>query len=311
MKRSGKGRRPAWLRTACAAFVLMGWAAVAAQEPKAPEMPPGELVRAAVANEVAAANHAGVKHMFRARKQTPKGSQTRLYVETTSAMAGMLIAVNDHPMTPQQQQAETNHLAWLMGNPDQLRKKQAREKEDADRTLRIVKALPDAFRYEYAGTENSGVGLGAEGAQLMRLKFTPNPGYSPPSRVEQVLPGMQGYLLIDSKSKRIARIDGTLFRDVTFGCGLIGHLDKGGHFRVQQADVGDGSWDITEMSLSLTGKILLFKPLSMVSDEVFSDFQRVPDDLSFAQGVKLLKAEQEKLAHNHGPGPAEMKKIEQ
>ncbi len=41
-----------------------------------------------------------------------------------------------------------------MGNPEQLRKKQAREKEDADRTLRIVKALPDAFRYEYAGTEN-------------------------------------------------------------------------------------------------------------------------------------------------------------
>lgn len=288
-----------------------GLAAVAAQDPQPPEMPPGELVRAAVANEVAAANLTAVKHMFRSRKGTPKGSQTRLYVETTSAMAGMLIAVNDHPLTPQQQQAETNHLAWLVGNPDQLRKKQAREKEDTDRTLRIVKALPDAFRYEYAGTENSGVGLGAEGAQLVRLKFTPNPGYSPPSHVEQVLAGMQGYLLIDTKSMRIARIDGTLFKDVTFGWGIIGHLDKGGHFRVQQADVGDGSWDITEMSLSFTGKILLFKSLSMVADEVFSDFQRVPDDLSFEQGVKLLKAEQEKLAHNHRPEPAEMKKIQQ
>ncbi|HUD65702.1 MAG TPA: hypothetical protein VMQ17_14025 [Candidatus Sulfotelmatobacter sp.] len=312
MKRSGKGRWPAWLGTACGAFVLMGGlAAVAAQDPQPPEMPPGELVRAAVANEVAAANHAAVKHMFRSRKGTPKGSQTRLYVETTSAMAGMLIAVNDHSLTPQQQQAETNHLAWLVGNPDQLRKKQAREKEDTDRTLRMVKALPDAFRYEYAGTENSGVGLGAEGAQLVRLKFTPNPGYLPPSHVEQVLAGMQGYLLIDTKSMRIARVDGTLFKDVTFGWGIIGHLDKGGHFRVQQADVGDGSWDITEMSLSFTGKILLFKSLSMVSDEVFSDFQRVPDDLSFEQGVKLLKAEQEKLAHNHPPEPAEMKKIQQ
>jgi len=257
-------------------------------------MPPGELVRAAVAKEVAAANNAAVKHLFRSRKQTPKGSQTRLYVETSSAMAGMLVAINDQPLTPQQQQGETNHLAWLIGNPDQLRKKQAREKEDAERTLRIVKALPDAFRYEYVGTESSGVGLGAAGAQLVRLKFTPNPGYSPPSHVEQVLAGMQGYLLIDSKSMRIARIDGTLFKDVSFGWGIIGHLDKGGHFRVQQADVGDGSWDITEMSLSLTGKILLFKTLSMVSDEVFSDFRRVPDDLSFAQGVKLLKAEHEK-----------------
>jgi hypothetical protein len=297
MKRSGKGRWPAWLRTAWAAFVLMGGAAVAAQEAKAPEMPPGELVRTAVANEIAAANHAAVKHMFRSRKETPKGSQTRLYVETASAMAGMLIAVNDHPLTPQQQQAETNHLAWLVGNPDQLRKKQAREKEDADRTLRIVKALPDAFRYEYAGTENGSAGLGAEGAQLVRLKFTPDPGYSPPSHVEQVLAGMQGYVLIDIKSMRIARIDGTLFREVTFGWGIFGHLDKGGHFRVQQADVGDGSWDITEMNLSLTGKIFLFKSFSMVSDEVFSDFRRVPDDLGFEQGVKLLKAEQEKLGH--------------
>ena len=303
--RSGKGRGPAWLRTVCGVFVLIGGsAAVAAPQPKAPEMPPGELVRAAVANEVAAANKAAVKHMFRSRKQTPKGSQTRLYVETSSAMAGMLIAINDQPLTREQQQGEANHLAWLMGNPDQLRKKQAREKEDADHTLRIVKAFPDAFRYEYAGTENGGSGLGAEGGQLVRLRFTPNPGYSPPSHVEQVLAGMQGYLLIDIKSMRIARIDGTLFKDVTFGWGIIGRLDKGGHFQVQQADLGDGSWDITEMSLSFTGKILLIKNLSMVSDEVFSDFRRVPDDLSFAQGVKLLKTEQERLGHDEHAGAA-------
>jgi len=266
-------------------------------------MPPGELVRSAVANEVAAANNTAVKHMFRSRRQTPKGSQTKLYVETNDALAAMLIAINDQPLTPQQRQAEMNHLAWLMGNPDQLRKKQSREKEDAERTLRIVKALPDAFRYEYAGAENREEGLGKAGAQLVRLQFTPNPSYSPPSRVEQVLAGMRGYLLIDKEAGRLARIDGTLFKDVTFGWGIIGHLDKGGHFRVQQADVGDGSWDITEMSLSITGKILLFKSLSMVSDEVFSDFRRVPDDTTFARGVELLKAEEEKLAsEGHAPG---------
>ena len=45
---------------------------------------PIELVRAAVANAVAAANDDSTKHMFRSRKQTPQGSQTRLYVETVS-----------------------------------------------------------------------------------------------------------------------------------------------------------------------------------------------------------------------------------
>jgi len=273
-----------------------------------PQISPNDLVRETVAREVAAANQPSQKNMFRSRKRTTKGSQTRLYVETKDAMAGMLIAINDQPLTPQQQQGETDHLNWLAGNPEQLRKKHAREKEDADRTLRIVKALPDAFRYKYAGTEVGGPDLGKAGDGLVRLEFTPNPAYSPPSRVEQVLEGMQGYLLIDATAHRIARIDGTLFREVSFGWGIFGHLDKGGHFCVQQADVGDGDWEITAMSLQITGKILLFKSLSMIWDETFSDFHPVPDDLTFAKAVDILKIEQAKLAHNHDPDSAAAQK---
>jgi hypothetical protein len=283
-------------------LVLLAVALTLAAQESRPLPPAGELVRAAVANEVAAANNTVVKHMFRSRRQSPKGSQTRLYVETNSAMAGMIIAVNDQPLTPQQQQTEYGHLAWLTNNPDQLRKKQAREKEDAERTLRIVKALPDAFLYQYAGTEVSTPGR--SGNQLVKLTFKPNPAYLPPTRVEQALEGMQGYLLIDPAAVRLAKIDGTLFRDITFGWGIVGRLDKGGHFVVTQADVGDGTWDITGMSLNITGKILLFKSISMVSDEVFRDFRRTPDDLSFAKGVEMLKAEQEKLAHSRPPDTA-------
>jgi hypothetical protein len=278
---------------------------------KAAEISPSELVRSAAANEVAAANHPAALHMFHSRRTSLKGSQTRLYVETKDALAAMVIANNDQPLTAEQQQSENDHLAWLMNNPDQLRKKAAREKEDEERTLRIVKALPDAFQYEYAGTENGEAGLGVAGSELVKLKFTPNPSYSPPSRVEEVLAGMQGELLIDKTARRIARIDGTLFREVSFGWGIIGHLNKGGHFRVQQGDLGlgDGAWGITEMSLNMTGKILLFKSLNLVYDEVLSDFQRMSDNLTFAQGVEMLKIEQEKLAHNvsHASQPSEAK----
>lgn len=223
-------------------------------------------------------------------------------------MAGMMILNNGQPLSPQQLQAEINHLNWLAGNPEQLKKKHAREKEDADRTLRIVKALPDAFTYEYAGHEPGTADMGKSGDELVKLTFTPNPDYSPPSRVEEALRGMQGFLLIDTTAHRIARIDGTLFRDVSFGWGIFGRLDKGGHFIVKQADVGNGSWELTNMNLRITGKILLFKTISMISDETFSNFQAVPEDLSFAKGVDLLKAEQEKLAHNHEPDTGEEKK---
>lgn len=275
----------------------------AGQDSKSAEIPAGELVRITAANEVAAANHPEILHMFRSHMRTPRGSRTRVYVETKDALAAMLVAVNDQPLSAQQQKAEMDHLAWLLNDPDQLRKKHAREQEDEERTLRIVKALPDAFRYEYdnTDTEKGEAGLGEAGDKLVRLKFTPNPAYSPPSRVEQVLEGMEGYLLIDTGARRIARIDGTLFREVTFGWGIIGHLDKGSHFSVQQADLGlgDGAWGITELNLSITGKILLFKSLSMVSDEVLSDFRKMPENLTFAQAVEMLKNEQERLARDN------------
>jgi hypothetical protein len=220
----------------------------------------------------------------------------------------MLIAVNDQPLSEKQLQGERDHLFWLSGNPEALRKKRAREKEDTDRTMRILKAMPEAFRYEYVGTETPATGIGKPGDELIKLKFTPNPAYSPPSRVEQVLEGMQGYVLVDATAHRIAKIDGILFREVSFGWGIIGHLDKGGHFCVQQADVGDGTWDITGMSLRITGKILVFKGISMVYDEVFSDFRSVPGDLTFLKAVTMLTTEQEKLAHNHDPQAADAKK---
>jgi hypothetical protein len=291
----------------CAVLAGLSVSSMAAGSPSSPSQDsasPIELVRAAVANEVAAADDTSTKHMFRSRKQTPQGSQTRLYVETREAMAGMTIAYDDKPLMPEQKEGEERRLAELVANPEQLRHKHSQEQESAERTLRIVKALPDAFLYDNDGEERGTANLGKDGARLVRLKFRPNPAYHPPSRVEDVLTGMQGIVLIDSAARRIARIDGTLFKEVSFGWGILGHLDKGGHFLVEQSEVGDGSWDISHMGLTFTGKILLFKSIAIKSDEVFSDFRRVPGDTTFAQGVEMLKAEQAKLAGNHQLGAA-------
>ncbi len=257
-----------------------------------------ELVRATVANEVAHSNDP-TKHMFRSRKESSQGSQTRLYVETRDAMAGMTIAYNDKPLTPEQMQGEQGRLAWLESHPEQLKHKHSQEQEIGDRTLRIVKALPDALLYEYDGEENNPAGSSED--KFVRLKFHPNPSYQPPSHVEQVLIGMKGVIVIDPVGLRIAKIDGILFKEVGFGWGILGHLDKGGHFLVEQRNVGNGCWEVSHMSLAFTGKILLFKNLSLRSDEVLTDFRRVPDNTTFAQGVEMLKAEEAKLAQTRSP----------
>lgn len=259
----------------------------AANQPQ--NLPPAELVRRAVQNETAANTGSGVHFMFKDRRQTTHLTQTKLIVETRDSTAGMVIEQDGRPLTPQQLRDEAARLENYVRNPEELNRKRKQEKEDAERTERILKALPDAFLYELDGTEKGSGTVGRAGEDLLRLKFSPNPNYTPPTRVEQVLTGMAGHLLIDTKENRVAEIDGTLQKDVGFGWGILGHLDRGGRFLVQQADVGDHHWEVTHMELSFTGKILFFKKLNIRSSDFFSEFHVVPPDLTFAQGVDLLK----------------------
>jgi hypothetical protein len=254
-----------------------------------------ELVRLAVANEMSAGNKSATKVMFLSRKRSSQGFETKLNIETTQATAAMLIERDNQPISNQQMQDESERLDKLSTNPHELRRKQRQEQEDADHTLRIMKAFPDAFLYQFDGTEPGTASLGKTGDELVHLKFRPNPNYAPPSHVEQVLSGMQGELLIDKQAHRIARIDAALFKEVTFGWGILGHLDKGGTFLVEQAEVAPNDWELTRTRLNFTGKVMMVKSLVIKSDETDCNFRTVPSNTTFAKGVELLKAEGARL----------------
>ena len=283
------------IQPAALALTLLTWSV--AEGP--PPAKPNELVRQAVENEIKTNS---AKYMFRQRKETPAGSQTKLMVETRDAMVGMVVANNDQPLNQEQRRAEYGRIERFVNQPGELEQKKKLEKEYAERANRILKALPEAFLYEYDGTETGWRGVGKPGNQLLRLKFRPNPSYDPPTHVERVLLGMQGVVLIDAQQQRIARIDGNLFKDVSFGWGILGHLDRGGHFQVDQTDVSDNNWSIARMDLAFTGKMLLFKAINIRSTEIYSDYHPVPADLTFAQGIQLLKQQQAALAANQASG---------
>jgi hypothetical protein len=273
------------------------------EEPPAPSISPVQLVRQTIDNEVSASRGPD-NYFFRDEVRKAHGGQTKLMVNTRDGMAGLVVRIDGRALTSEQKTSEQARVHRFITNPDELKKKQKQEAENTDRTNRILKAFPDAFLYEYDGTAMGTTELGQAGRPLVRLKFKPNPSYDPPSRVEQVLTGMAGSLLIDPLQFRLAEIDGTLIQEVSFGWGIFGHLDKGGRFVVRQADVDNGHWELTRMELSFTGKILLFKSLAITSEEIESDFQRVPPDLTFAQGVQLLEQRASQMQMNDTPQQA-------
>jgi hypothetical protein len=137
----------------------------------------------------------------------------------------------------------------------------------------LFKMLPDAFVFSYAGGDGTSV----------KLSFKPNPSFHPPSLEARVFHDMEGEMWIDCKQERLAGFDGHLTQTVKFGFGLLGHLDKGGHFEVRQAEVVPGHWDLTSLSLEMTGKALVFATIGAQKKENHRDFHRVSDDLTLVQ----------------------------
>jgi hypothetical protein len=52
------------------------------------------------------------------------------------------------------------------------------------------------------------------------------------------------------------------------------------------------------MTLDFTGKALFFKSIKIKSTDVTSNYRRVPDHLSLAQGMELLKQQESEIAAN-------------
>jgi len=273
--------------------VLLGCAAAGQQVPlpAMPQVPAQELVRRAIANEDKASKEK-IRFIYRLRTETPKtGAITKELVETNDGVVARLIAVNDKPPTAEEREKDDERLAKLVSDPLARAAKRKQQKEDEERTTRMVKALPDAFLYQYDGIEP-----GKNGQQLIRLKFKPNPNYDPPNRELQVYQGMEGAMLVDPSDERLVKIEAHLFKGVNFGWGILGHLDPGGRFEVGQSRVGGDRWEVTEMRLKFTGKILLFKSLNINEYETAFDYRRAPDNLSFVQGIEFLKKQPEFLA---------------
>src|SRR4051794_4994312 len=155
---------------------------------------PQELVRRASQSEANPPDH-DKKYMFQHHKKNAAGTQTMLYVQTRDAIAGLVIAYNEKPLTPEQRKSEDQRIQRFIDDSEELQKKQKQEKENIDRVTRIIRALPDAFLYEPDGVETGKPDLGKTGEELTRLSFRPNPKYDPPSRIEQILTGMQGHIL--------------------------------------------------------------------------------------------------------------------
>ena len=244
------------------------------------------LVQQALAAELQGLRDTSHPMRYVLRKSSPRLTTSKEIFETRDGDVARLVSIGDKPLSPASDQQEQARLDGLLGDPGRQRHRKQQEDEDTGRALKVLSALPTAFLYEDAGSADTTLG------KVEKFTFRPNPAFSPPDLETQVLTEMAGSIWIDTAQRRITRLNGHLQRDVDFGWGILGRLNKGGWISIDQTYVGDGLWRTTRFQMVMSGRVL-FKNRSFDTIEEETHFASVPAGLGYRQAIQMLRADSE------------------
>lgn len=247
---------------------------------------PQEMVRRMVRSEIQAQDQDHTKWHFVSRKEQDGKVVTVEKVQTSGGTLKRTIALNGKPLPPDERAKEEKKLEEFAKDSSAREKRRREDRADAEKARKMFEMFPDAFIYTHAGEEDG----------LVKLNFTPNPKFDPPTREAMVFHAMAGTMWIEPKQMRFARMQASLNDDVKFGWGLLGHLDRGGTMFIEQKEVGPGHWEVTKLDLNLKGRAIFFKSIAVQEKEANFRFQRLDDAFDVAQGLQLLKQENDTAA---------------
>lgn len=242
------------------------------------------LVNRALANELQAAQDSNHPMRYTLHKISPRLTSTKEIVETRDGEVARLTLVFDKPLSAAAERQEETRLDALSRNPGLQHHRKQSEDADTVRALKVLRALPNAFTYQYAGPADSPSGA------LQKFTFKPNPDFSAPDLETTALSQMSGQIIIDATNERVARLEGHLDQDVDFGWGILGRLNKGGWITIQQADVGGNQWRTVHFQMAMSGRVV-FKTRVFSTAEDESGFAPVPQGMGYKQAIEMLRSD--------------------
>lgn len=251
---------------------------VAAQKPTSVLEPAGQLVRDVIWNELHDSERDS--HWEYLSDRTANGQDlVREQVETRRGPVYRILERNGTPLTTAQQRQESERVQAYIDNPSAVARIEHDHQEDQARLASIMRMLPTAFVYRYAGSPSG---------DIVRLAFQPNPAFSASGYEARIIHALSGTMTVNLRLKRMIDISGVVSRQVDFGYGLLGHVDQGGTFEIHRTQVSATHWKTDLVDVHVHGKLLMFKTVSKNEREARSDFRPVPVDLTLAEADRML-----------------------
>ena len=260
------------------AAVILPAALAAQNTPVSQPSDPGVLIHRAAEHE-AHALESPLEFQFQEKLEWSWGTETRTVIETREGRADRIVLFRDLPLTSEQQAKQQHRLEKLLSNKDAVRAEMQDQRSETQRRIKMIKAFPLAFIFDPAAREADG---------SLKFTFHPNPNFSPKDRETQMYSGMEGTVWIDPEQERITHIEGTLVKDVSFGWGILGKLNKSGTYQIAQTQISPGIWRITTLNVDVKGRILVFGSFKFFRKENNSQLSSTPASMTYRQAIEML-----------------------
>jgi hypothetical protein len=246
---------------------------------------PRSWVVAASANELIDLHHPNSYLRYRMHVTDSKGDQVRDVIESKDGSVARLILKDGHPLTDDEDKAERQRLNDMIASPSDYFKHVKSEEEGRKLADQMIRLMPDAMSYSYVpGQPQTGRNSGVE----VVMDFKPNPKFSPPSTPAEALTGLEGRVWIDAKSHQVVRMEGTIFRAVNFGWGMLAHIYPGGHLVLEQENAGGNRWIFTKFNEDVSVRALMVKTIHVQTNVEAGSFQILPNPIPYQDAVRML-----------------------
>jgi len=184
----------------------------------------------------------------------------RVYPTGTGTLK-VLLAESGTRVTPEKYRGELRELEqdleWALDpeEPNQHARVEKWKKRTAER-YRAVESFREAYEIRWLGTERLENFSGPE--PLVKLLLDPKSGSSPGSIATELLAASRITMWVVPGTGGVVQLDAELIRDLSFGGGLLGKIDKGGRVHIEQTEVAPGIWLPRVIASNVRGRKFIF-----------------------------------------------------
>lgn len=240
-----------------------------------------QLMNTLLVQETEAADHRGHYTYVSEERSDRTGGHLwgERVAETGWGKVRYLTTVDGQPLAGDRLAAERARVADEAARPDVFKQKESARVDDEQHAKEMLALLPKAFVFDAPTSEG----------EFFRVRFRPNPDYTPQGMEERVLHAMSGSVLVDERLVRLRQIEGTMPNDVSIGFGLLATIHAGSNFSTMREHLEGVDWKTKTLHTDIKGKAVFLKTIARQQESKHSEFKKIADGMSVADAVTMLE----------------------